>query len=402
MRVTVAHIITQLELGGAQRNTLYTLTHLDPARFRRVLITGEPGMLDDEAKALEGVEWYRISSLTRPITPLSDIRALAKLTSLLSTLKPTIVHTHSSKAGILGRWAAWLAGVPVIIHSIHGYGFTPYQPILMRRGLIALERLAARCTTRFFAVSEANQRLGIKLGLFTAERSTVIRSGIDLDAFRQTRVDRAAKRRELGFHGGVPLIGMVGPLKPQKAPLDFVRLAAVVHRSRPDAKFLLVGDGALRPAVEAEVARLELNDAFRLVGWRSDMAAVLRCLDVFVLTSLWEGLPRVYLEALSSGVPVVGSRVDGASEVIQDGVNGYLIEPGDIRGFAERVLELLNHPDRAQTMGRKGQFLPVEFDIHEMVRQQEREYANLLSEPRTRNPLSETVKYGTGTKGLKG
>jgi len=375
----VCHIITKLELGGAQENTLFTVSHLDPARFRPILIAGEPGLLDDEARKLPGVEFHRVPSLVRELRPLSDLRALAALTQLLRRLRPAIVHTHSSKAGILGRLAARLAGVPVIIHSIHGFGFTRYQSPPVRRALIALECLAARITTRFFAVSEANRRLGVELGLFADGRCAVIRSGVDLAAIRKTGVDTTAKKRELGLEPGRPVVGMVAPMKPQKAPLDFVRVAARVAAKKPDAQFLFVGGGELRGAMEAEIARLDLAKSFRLAGWRRDVPALMRCLDVFVLTSLWEGLPRVYLEALASGVPVVGTRVDGAAEVVRDGINGYLLAPGDVQGLADRVLVLLANPTLAADMGKRGESLPPEFDIHDMVRRQEEEYGRLLA-----------------------
>jgi glycosyltransferase involved in cell wall biosynthesis len=144
-------------------------------------------------------------------------------------------------------------------------------------------------------------------------------------------------------------------------------------------QFLLVGDGELRGAVEAEREERGLSTVLRLAGWRRDIPGVMRCLDVLVLTSLWEGLPRVYLEALASGVPVVGTRVDGAAEVVREGVTGFLTEPGDVRALAERVLHVLAHPEEAERMGRNGQALPLEFDIHEMVRQQEREYDKLIA-----------------------
>ena len=379
MAHAVCHIITRLELGGAQQNTLFTVSHLDPSRFRPILITGEPGPLDEEARKLAGVEFHQIPSLVRAIRPLSDLRALLALAWLLRRMKPAIVHTHSSKAGILGRLAARLAGVPVIIHSIHGFGFTRYQSVPVRRVLIALECLAAKVTSRFFAVSEANRQLGVELGLFPESRCSVIRSGVDVASIRRLEVDTTAKKRELGLEPGRPLVGMVAPMKPQKAPLDFVRVAAKVAAKRPDTQFLFVGDGELREAMEAEIARLDLAKSFRLAGWRRDVPAVMRCLDVFVLTSLWEGLPRVYLEALAGGVPVVGTRVDGAAEVVRDGVNGYLLAPGDVQGMADRVIALLANPTMAADMGRKGESLPPEFDIHDMVRRQEEEYGRLLA-----------------------
>jgi glycosyltransferase involved in cell wall biosynthesis len=379
MAHVVCHIITKLELGGAQQNTLHTVAHLDPDRFRAVLVAGEPGLLDADARRLAGVEFHQIPSLVRGIRPLSDLRALLALTVFLKRLKPAIVHTHSSKAGILGRAAAWLAGVPVVIHSIHGFGFTRYQSAAVRRTLIAAECLAARITTRFFSVSEANRQLGIGLGLFPESRCAVIRSGVDVAAIRRIEVDTTAKKRELGLEPGRPVVGMVAPMKPQKAPLDFVRVAAKVAAKNPSAQFLFVGDGELRGAMETEIARLGLDKSFRLAGWRRDVPAIMRCLDVFALTSLWEGLPRVYLEALASGVPVVGTRVDGAPEIVRDGVNGYLLAPGDINGMAERVLSLLANPTLAADMGRRGASLPPEFDIHDMVFRQEQEYERLLA-----------------------
>jgi glycosyltransferase involved in cell wall biosynthesis len=386
MAQTVCHIITKLELGGAQQNTLFTVSHLDPDKFRPMLIAGEPGLLDADARKLAGVEFHQIPSLVRGIRPLSDFRALLALTLLLRRLKPAIVHTHSSKAGILGRVAAWLAGVPVVIHSIHGFGFTRYQSAVVRRTLIALECLAAKVTTRFFAVSEANRQLGMEIGLFPESRCTVIRSGVDVAAIRRLEVDTTAKKRELGLEPGRPVVGMVAPMKSQKAPLDFVRVAAKVAGKKPETQFLFVGDGELRKAMETEIARLGLTKSFRLAGWRRDVPAIMRCLDVFVLTSLWEGLPRVYLEALASGVPVVGTRVDGAAEVIRDGVNGYLLAPGDVQGLADRVLSLLANPTAAADMGRRGESLPQEFDIYDMVRRQEQEYERLL--PGTKHRMS--------------
>jgi glycosyltransferase involved in cell wall biosynthesis len=379
MAHAVCHIITKLELGGAQQNTLYTVSHLDPEKFRPILITGEPGLLDNEARKLAGVEFHQIPSLVRAIRPLSDLRALLALAWLLRRIKPAIVHTHSSKAGMLGRAAAWLAGVPIVIHSIHGFGFTRYQSFPVRRMLVALECLAAKVTRRFFAVSDANRKLGVEIGLFPESRCAVIRSGVDVAAIRRLEVDTTAKKQELGLEPGRPVVGMVAPMKPQKAPLDFVRMAARVAGKKPETQFLFVGDGELRDAMEAEIARRGLTKSFRLAGWRRDVPAVMRCLDVFVLTSLWEGLPRVYLEALASGVPVVGTRVDGAAEVVRDGINGYLLAPGDINGMAERVLALLANPTLAADMGRRGESLPPEFDIHDMVHRQEQEYERLLA-----------------------
>ena len=376
---TVCHIITKLELGGAQKITLRTVAHLDRTKFRPVLIVGgEIGELDEDATRILGKDLHRIPSLIRAIHPVLDVKAFLLLTKVLRRIRPTIVHTHSSKAGILGRWAARLAGVPVIVHSVHGFGFTPAQHPALKRFLILLERWSGAFTKWIFTDSEANRQQGIALDLFTAERSSMLPPGIDLHAIRAVRVNPSDKRRCLGFDPAQPLIGMVAPFKQQKSPLDFVRVVSLVRQQRADAHFVMVGDGELRQAVEAEISRLGLTQSITLLGWRRDVPEIMKCLDVFLLTSQWEGLPRVYLEALSCGVPAVGTRVDGVAEVVIDGVNGFLKEHGDIEGLADRVLWLLNHAEVAKAMGAQGASLSEKFDCYEVVRQQQQRYEWLV------------------------
>ena len=377
---TVCHIITKLELGGAQKITLRTVAHLDRSKFRPVLIVGgEAGELDVDAARILGTEFYRVPSLVRAIRPVQDVKALFLLTRLLRRIRPKIVHTHSSKAGILGRWAARLAGIPVIVHSVHGFGFTPAQHPVLKRFLILLERWSSAITQWVFTDSEANRQQGIALGLFRGDRSAMLPPGIDLHAIRAVRIDRDNKRRSLGLDPIRPLIGMVAPFKPQKSPLDFVRVASRICRQRSDAHFVMIGDGELRQAVEEEIRRLGLAQSITLTGWRHDVPEIMKCLDVFLLTSQWEGLPRVYLEALSCGVPVVGTCVDGAAEVVIDGVNGFLKEPGDIEGLADRILWLLNHTEDAKAMGSQGISLSEKFDCYEVVRRQEHRYEWLVA-----------------------
>lgn len=377
---TVCHIITKLELGGAQKITLRTMAHLDRSKYFPVLIVGgEAGELDVDATSMLGRELYRVPSLVRAIRPLQDVKAFFSLTRLLRRIRPMIVHTHSSKAGIIGRWAARLAGVPVIVHSVHGFGFTPTQHPLLKRFLTLMERWASAYTQWVFTDSEANRQQGIALGLFTGDRSSMLPPGIDLQAILAVRVNCDDKRHSLGLDPAKPLIGMVAPFKPQKSPLDFVRVASHVCRQRSDAHFVMVGDGELRQAVEEEIRRLGLSQSITLTGWRRDVPEIMKCLDVFLLTSGWEGLPRVYLEALSCGVPAVGTCVDGAAEVVIDGVNGFLKEPGDVEGLADRVLWLLNHPEEAKVMGARGISFSEKFDCYEVVRQQEYRYEWLVA-----------------------
>ena len=214
--------------------------------------------------------------------------------------------------------AARLARVPKVVHTIHGYGFHAAQPRAQHRAFLALERLAARCTDRFIAVSRANLEEGLARGLFTRDRVSLIRSGIALREFGDRSrgpggsAPQGGLRGELGLPEDAPLVGMVACLKPQKSPLTFVEVAARVAREVPRAVFVIAGDGELRPAVETRAEQLGLGGRLRLLGWRRDVPRVMASLDVLLHTSLWEGLPRVLPEAIASGVPIVATSVENA------------------------------------------------------------------------------------------
>ena len=382
--ITVVHIITTLELGGAQQNTLYTVSHLDSKRYKTVLLAGPEGLLWPEARKLDGVSVYCIDSLQRRIHLIRDLVAVWSIFRILRRLQQNsrlIVHTHSSKAGILGRLAARVAGVSVTIHSIHGYGFHNQQSGVVRRILIAVEWLMAQMTTRFIAVSRANIVQGEALGLFRRAGVNLIRSGIHSSSRRFGHEDAVNMRKSLGVSESAAFVGMVACLKPQKAPLDFVQLAASVRDKIPEVKFLLVGDGELRSDVETLVHALGLERTVILAGWRRDIPEILNALDVFVLTSRWEGLPRAVLESLAAGVPVVATAVDGtieAFEGIAEGTRGYLVEPGDLSAMTDRVIGIINGEPDTPIKLRDDGILLDEFDIDTMVRQQMQLYGELL------------------------
>ncbi len=384
----VIHIITLLELGGAQQNTLYTVAHLDRGRFRPYLIVGKGGILDADAMALADVPCLFLPSLRREILPHADMLALRQIRSGIRAIlranpgaKP-IVHTHSSKAGILGRWAAWCEGVPVIVHTYHGFGFHDGQTPPVRWAFQTAERLTGRITDAFIMVSRANMEKASRLGIASIGRMTLIRSGIPIRDFQDVREDREEIRASLGLGPDEPVVTMVACLKPQKAPMDFVEVARRVVAQEPKARFLLAGDGVLRGAVEEAMGSAGLLGEFRLLGWRRDIPQLLRASDVLVLTSRWEGLPRVLPQAMAAGLPVVATSVDGSPEAVEHGVNGYLVPPGQVRAMAERVVELLRDPGLRERMGAEGRRRVAEFDIDKMVAQQEELYTRLLSRNR--------------------
>jgi glycosyltransferase involved in cell wall biosynthesis len=383
---TICHIITKLELGGAQEVALYTVSHLDRARFRPVLIAGAGGMLTEEARRLPGVQTIIVRSLGRHIHALSDLLAFLHLVVLLRRLKPAIVHTHSSKAGILGRWAARCARVPLIVHTVHGFGITPAQASWVQRLFIRLERVTGWITTHWITVADVDARQGRQWGLFEQNVST-IRPGIDPAPFRRPLDPDARRtlRQELGLGSGKYVIGVVACLKPQKAPEDVIGVAAIVCARVPDARFVVIGDGELRPRLEALIKRHGLQDHVRLAGWRRDIPRAMACFDVLLMTSRWEGLPRVMLEATAAGLPIVATRVGGVEEAVVQRDRVRLCEAGDVAGLAagvEALLATAEAPDRYASGA--VPLLPKEFHIEEMVKQYQSLYDRLLSQQRNK------------------
>ena len=382
---TVCHVITKLELGGAQEVALYAVSHLDRSKFRPLLVTGPGGLLMDEAKTMPGVDVHILSSLARRVHALADLRAFVELIRLFRRLQPTIVHTHSSKAGVLGRWAAWCARVPVIVHTIHGYGITPAQPRWLRRVLILVERTTGWITTHWIAVAQADIEKGIEWGLFDRTQVSVVRPGIDPQPF-QIAIDATARhalREEFGAGPADYLVGTVACLKPQKAPEDFVAVAKQVCEVVPKARFVLIGDGDLRPWIESLIEANGLCKRLHLAGWRRDISTAMKAFDVFLLTSHWEGLPRVLLEARTIGLPVVATRVGGVDEVIVQDRHGWLSDAGDIVGLSTHLIRVLQSRD-FQPHGRSAilEALPKEFHLDEMVKQYESLYDKLLDDRR--------------------
>lgn len=384
---TVVHIITQLELGGAQEITLFTCRHLDRSRYRVHLISGPGGLLDREAESLPAVSVHFVPALAREVRPFSDLRCVATLTGLIRRLRrespgSMIVHTHSSKAGILGRWAAYAAGAEIRIHSIHGFGFHDRQPWWIRRSFQGAEQLTARITHAFCPVSAANLDTARQLGLLRGDKPVVVLpSGIEREKYEPRTGDREELRREVGIPLEAPLVGMLACLKPQKSPVDFVRVAARIGPIHPEAHFFIAGDGQLRLQVEAEIRRQGLETRFHLLGWRRDVRRLLAAADIVVLTSLWEGLPRAILQAMAARKPVVATRVDGVPEAVEDGRNGFLVEPGDIDGLAERIGRLIGDRRLAEEMSENGYSRLGAFDGWTMLKKLEGLYDQLLAAP---------------------
>jgi glycosyltransferase involved in cell wall biosynthesis len=374
------HIITKLELGGAQDNTLYTLKSLPSRQYKKFLISGSGGIRDEEARNAEEYTTYFVPRLKREIRPLADISTLFRIRKLLIQIKPTIVHTHSSKAGILGRWAAYLARVPVIVHTFHGFGFNDYQHPLKRWFLVRAERFTARITTAFIAVSRDNieTALGNKIG--KPRMYSLIHSGIH----RITqRFDARTIRHEIGMDDNELLIYTISCLKLQKNVLDFARLAKLVSARNPDIplRFVVAGDGEQRPMIEKYISENGLKDKLILLGWRRDATELLAAADIYVMTSLWEGLPRALLEAMALGKPCCVYAADGVKDVVRNGENGYIVPVRDLESLADYVDQILKNKHLRSKIGEKARKSVIEEHfIDTMVKRIGSYYQGLLEE----------------------
>jgi len=378
MKRKVFHIITKLELGGAQNVTLMTLERLPRDRYELGLITGPEGILVGWANQIPDLTRFWIPNFVREVRPIQDSITLLKLWRLFRRERPDIVHTHSSKAGILGRLAARLAGVPVIFHTYHGFGFNDFQPRLIKTLYIWLERITGRVTNQTVIVSYANAKRAEDSGIVRNNDWILCRDAISLEQFMQPG-PRRTKLREWNVPENRVVAGMVACFKPQKSPLDFVEVAARVLKETDRVHFIMAGDGELRPAIEARIRDLGISSHITLLGWQKDMPEVYRNLDVVVLTSLWEGLPCVFSEAMAAGLPIVATQVDGAREAIIDGDNGFLHGPHDVEGMAKSVLKLVENPALREAMGSRGKSRVSEFDIDTSVRALESAYQKWLA-----------------------
>ncbi|MDH5173874.1 MAG: glycosyltransferase family 4 protein, partial [Elusimicrobiota bacterium] len=373
-KIKVLHIITRLILGGAQENTIFTVWGLNKSDCYEVeLATGPPigpeGSLIEEAKK-RGIKLKIMPSMRREINLFRDLLAFIELYLLIRKGKYTIVHTHSSKAGILGRLAARIAGVKIIIHSVHGLPFFEYQNRFLNYIYILCERFAALFTDRLISVCDAMARKAIAAGVAKEDKFTTIYSGIELNHYFNSDISIAEKQKELNLDPDVPVVGNISRLFELKGHNYLLEAASQVVEVFPEAKFLLVGDGILRERLirQAEDLKIRNNIVFTGLVERKEIPRLISVMDVVVHTSLREGLPRVLPEALAMAKPVIAFEIDGMPEIIKDGENGYLIPPKDSRKLANSIIRLLQDKEKARRMGEAGRgMVNPAFDLEVMV-----------------------------------
>jgi glycosyltransferase involved in cell wall biosynthesis len=371
MRVT--HVITRLIVGGAQENTIASVLGLrEKAGLDVDLIAGptlgpegsmEPVFADQPSLLTI------VPQLVRPIHPGKDFLACRRLTALFRARQPRIVHTHSGKAGILGRLAAARAGVPIILHTIHGPSFGPFQGPLANLLLRSAERYAARVTTHFVVVADAMKQQYLAAGIGRPDHYTKIFSGFALEPFLSS-TNAPQLRARFGLAQDDVVIGKIARLFKLKGHDDLLAIAPGLVRSCPRIKFLLVGDGPWRGRLENRVRSLGLEKHVVFTGLVAPAAvpALVGIMDLLVHLSLREGLPRALPQALAAARPVVAYDSDGAKEVCIENETGFLVRPGDLTGLGDRLLHLAQDQALRQRLGRRGQqFVQERFGVQRMV-----------------------------------
>jgi glycosyltransferase involved in cell wall biosynthesis len=343
MKPLVLHVITRLCVGGAQLSVF----HLSRDLLERFDVhiacgpdVGDEGSIFEEVSA--ELPTTLVPELRRSVRPLEDVRAVRELRRLYGRLEPAIVHTHSSKAGVLGRRAARGTGAS-IVHTVHGWGHTPADSSLRRGAFVASERLAARWTDRLVAVSRDVRDEGIERGIGRPEQYEVVPEYVDYSpANPNFAPTRSAARAALSLPPDAEVVGWVGRFMPQKDPATLARAIAALLESRPGLHACFVGDGPDRPLVERELLAGDAAERVHFAGFRKDIRSLYAAFDVLLHTSLWEGQPRVPQEAIAERVPVVTARVPGTSDLIGSGPVGFEVEPGDAQAFASRAAEVLD------------------------------------------------------------
>ncbi|MHB8054149.1 MAG: glycosyltransferase family 4 protein [Candidatus Aminicenantales bacterium] len=372
-RLKVLEMIDKPSRGGGQAVLLALAGHLNRDRFDVSVCAKSGGPLEDEVRKL-GLAFHPAEFRKKPSAGFG--RQLARL---LSSEKIDILHTHGGVAGLFGRRAARVARTPVVVHTLHGIHYLHYRNPVLRLAYIGLERAMSRATSAVVCVSAADLTLARKFRLAPEDRLRLIRNGLALfekfeDAARIRILDELCVRLKLH----APVIGTVARLHRQKGVIYFLRAAETVLRRKPTATFVVVGGGPLEKRMKEEIARRNLGNRVILAGERADALDLMSAFDLFVLPSLWEGLPLVLIEAAGMGKPIIATDIDGSREIIRDGETGLLVPPADPAALAGAILRLLGDAELARRLAGKAKTeIPPAFSLKKMVEATERLYLDL-------------------------
>jgi glycosyltransferase involved in cell wall biosynthesis len=356
-KLRVLRAITRLNVGGPSIHAVVLTRMLDPERFESALVTGVESATEGNMRYFaeeQGVHPLVVEELGREVNPLNDLRSLGRMVQLIRARKPDIVHTHMAKAGTTARLAARLAGVPIVIHTYHGHVFHSYFSPRKTAVYLAIERFLALMTDRIIVVGDRQRDEIAGFRVAPISKIVPIPLGLPLESLLTVEETEGQLRSELGLGRDTPLVGIIARLVPIKAHEFFLQAAAKVGAERPDAHFVIVGDGERRDELESLSRELQLSDRVHFLGWRREMRSIYADLDVVVLSSLNEGSPVAVIEALAAGRAVVSTAVGGVPEVVHDTRTGLLVPPRDADGLAQGILRFLSDPEWAREVGRLG------------------------------------------------
>lgn len=382
--IRVLHIITRMIIGGAQEHALLLVIGLDAMPEYEVSLMsgvdkGREGELLSEAR--EKTHLLVVPEMGRNINPFSDLVAFWKIYRLIRKGRYHIVNTHSSKAGVLGRIAAWLAGTPIIVHTLHSLVFHDYQPWLINKAWRTIKKICAPITDYFISVSDIIVQKAVKAGVDKPEKFCTVYTGMELDWFLKADFDGNAVRREFGIPEDAPVVGKIARLFPLKGHDQLMDAAPEIVKRIPNVRFFLIGDGMLYEHLQQRARKYGILDNFVFAGLidRERIPEMLSAMDIVVHTSLREGLPRVLPQALAMGIPCISFDIDGAPEVVINDKTGYLVEAYDEKRLTEAISHLLENPDLRKQMGENGRrHVDPTFRTETMVEETAKVYKMLL------------------------
>ena len=377
--VRVLHIHTLPVISGSGLNTFLTMNGLDKRMFKTDLACAPGGKLIPLVRS-RNLNVITFKNLVQPLHPAKDALATLSLASFMKKNPYHIVHTHNSKAGFVGRLSAKLAGVPVIVHTVHGFSFHDKEP-RWRQGLFRnAERLASHWCDCLIFISQPLVDWALKERVADPKKMVKIYSGIELERFTPVPEEEKKRlRKQWGLGEQDAVVGIVSKLWEGKGHVLLIEAFREIRRRKRDAKLLVVGEGYLLKDLKNLVDQYGLNDAVVFTGFQSEVASILATFDVAVLPSLFEGMGRVLVEAMAMEKPVVASRVGGIPDLVEHGVNGYLVSPGDTKGLEQAICTILDDPSLARRMGNEGRKrISNQFSAATMVHSIERVYRELL------------------------
>jgi glycosyltransferase involved in cell wall biosynthesis len=381
--IRLLRIIARLNVGGPAIHVTLLTEKLGAPDYESILVCGsiEPGEGDMAYYAeAHGVQPVIIPELGRALHPVRDLVTLWKVYRLIRRLKPDVVHTHTAKAGFVGRVAAWAAGVPVIVHTFHGHVFYGYFGPLKTRFFIFLEQVTARMSDTLITLTEGlRHELTQVYHITRRSRVTVLPLGLDLEVFSRTPRRCGDFRAAWGIPPDAPLIGIVGRLVPVKNHALFLEAAVKIRQARPDARFAIIGDGESRADIEAQVDRLGLRDSVIFTGWQRDLAPIYSDLDALVISSVNEGTPVSVIEALAGRCPVVTTAIGGLPDLLDHGALGRLVPKDDADALGAAVLDTLDNPPDGTPA---SQLMLDRYGIDRLVKDLDALYRGLLAKKR--------------------